>query len=257
MGFFSLKAECAICNKEVGLTRYQIANKKWICPDCLKKCGLNIMTPTKQMTVEDIKDKMSWKMEYEEELNTFNATKKISSFIEFDDDQDKWLIPDGFMGKKKNPKIYNYSDIVDFELLEDEETVIKGGLGKSIVGGVFFGNIGAIVGGTTGQKKSKAVCKSLKIKITLRDLQNPVVYINFLSTETKKSSFIYKCIYDTAQECLSALQLICNNEDTTEENYNAAQISSADEIMKFKNLMDNGVITKEEFEAKKKQLLGL
>lgn len=33
--------------------------------------------------------------------------------------------------------------------------------------------------------------------------------------------------------------------------------SSADELKKFKDLFDNGVITEEEFEAKKKQLLGL
>ena len=33
--------------------------------------------------------------------------------------------------------------------------------------------------------------------------------------------------------------------------------SAADEIMKFKRLLDNGVISQEEFETKKKQLLGL
>lgn len=33
--------------------------------------------------------------------------------------------------------------------------------------------------------------------------------------------------------------------------------SSADEIMKLKNLLDMGIITQEEFDAKKKQLLGL
>lgn len=33
--------------------------------------------------------------------------------------------------------------------------------------------------------------------------------------------------------------------------------SNADELMKYKNLLDNGVITQEEFDAKKKQLLGL
>lgn len=33
--------------------------------------------------------------------------------------------------------------------------------------------------------------------------------------------------------------------------------SNADELKKYKNLLDNGTITKEEFEAKKKQLLGL
>lgn len=34
-------------------------------------------------------------------------------------------------------------------------------------------------------------------------------------------------------------------------------ISSADEILKFKNLLENGIISEEEFEAKKKQLLGI
>ena len=36
-----------------------------------------------------------------------------------------------------------------------------------------------------------------------------------------------------------------------------SQISLADEIKKFKDLLDMGAITQEEFDAKKKQLLGL
>ena len=36
-----------------------------------------------------------------------------------------------------------------------------------------------------------------------------------------------------------------------------SQISVADEIKKFKELLDMGAITQEEFDAKKKQLLGL
>ena len=35
------------------------------------------------------------------------------------------------------------------------------------------------------------------------------------------------------------------------------QPSSADELKKYKELLDSGVITQEEFDAKKKQLLGL
>ena len=34
-------------------------------------------------------------------------------------------------------------------------------------------------------------------------------------------------------------------------------ISSADEILKYKKLLDDGILTQEEFDAKKKQLLGL
>jgi predicted Zn-dependent peptidase len=35
------------------------------------------------------------------------------------------------------------------------------------------------------------------------------------------------------------------------------QTSSADELKKYKELLDQGIITQEEFDAKKKQLLGL
>ena len=37
----------------------------------------------------------------------------------------------------------------------------------------------------------------------------------------------------------------------------ASQISAAEEIKKFKELLDSGIITQEEFDAKKKQLLGI
>ena len=62
----------------------------------------------------------------------------------------------------------------------------------------------------------------------------------------------------------------CNSTDITElteeefkklsaENTqpSAPVISSADELKKFKELLDSGIITQEEFDAKKKQLLGL
>lgn len=35
------------------------------------------------------------------------------------------------------------------------------------------------------------------------------------------------------------------------------QISAADEILKLKKLLDDGILTKEELDAKKKQLLGI
>lgn len=37
----------------------------------------------------------------------------------------------------------------------------------------------------------------------------------------------------------------------------SSEASSADEIMKFKELLDSGVITQEEFDAKKKEILGV
>lgn len=46
-------------------------------------------------------------------------------------------------------------------------------------------------------------------------------------------------------------------QNSTIQNNTETNFSSADEIMKYKNLLDNGVITQEEFEMKKNQILNL
>ncbi|HAQ1921192.1 TPA: SHOCT domain-containing protein, partial [Enterococcus faecium] len=42
-----------------------------------------------------------------------------------------------------------------------------------------------------------------------------------------------------------------------DNNSKETQISSADEIKKYKELLDEGIINQEEFDFKKKELLGL
>lgn len=258
MGFFSLKQTCSICGRDVGLHRFQISNKEWICPDCFKKAGFNMSTQIGTMSSDSIKAILAEKDRSAVELESFIATKKIGTYLEIDENQKKWLIPDGFMGKNKNPLIYRYEDIVDFELLEDGSSISKGGLGRALVGGALLGGVGAIVGGVTGGKKSHSTCESLKIKITLNNISNSTVYINFINTTTKKDSFTYKGVYPLAQECVSVLQLICDSvKKPTNEGASTNTSSTADEILKFKQLLDDGIITQDEFETKKKQLLGL
>ncbi|WZY01570.1 SHOCT domain-containing protein [Bacillus sp. FSL W7-1360] len=259
MGFFDLKADCAICSKQVGLLRFQIANKEWVCPECFKKCGFTAMTPIKKMTASQVQAVLQEKEKSSNALKTFVATKKIGSYLEIDENKKQWLIPDGFFGGKKKPKIYNFTDVIDFELLEDGSSITKGGLGRAVAGGILFGGVGAVVGGVTGSKKSKATCDSLKIRITLNSIATPTTYINFIKTPTKKSSFVYKTDFTLAQECLSVLQVMCSESSGQDHSLpdSKSGTSEADEILKFKQLLDNGVITQEEFEMKKKQILGL
>ena len=252
------KVKCSTCGKEVGMfERYQIADKEWICSACFKECGFKITTKTEKMTVAGINKILDDKRAYADELAAFTVTKAVTPFIEFDDNQKKWLVPDGFAGKKKHPKIHNYSDIVSYELLEDGESIIKsGGLGRAAVGGLLLGGAGAIVGGVTGGRRSSSVCTSLRVKITLNDINDPVAYVDFLTGSTKKSSSIYKSFHESAQECLSVLQLICDQQIPPAPQTSTA-LSGADEILKYKKLLDGGAITQEEYNAKKTQLLGL
>lgn len=268
MGYFDTKVECAICGQEIGLKRYPIKNQESICSECHKKCtAVNKKLPVKYMPAEKLKEVASQYDNDRQSLRAFIATKRIDIFMQFDDNQKRWLINDGFNGAIKNPTIYNYSDIIDFELIENEESITKGGLGRAVAGGLLFGGVGAVVGGVTGGKKSKAICSSLRLRITVKDMNNPAVYVNFLTVATQKSSFVYKQRFNLAQQSVAMLQLICDQleAEAAAEPATAveagqmpsATLSAAEEIKQFKELMDAGIITAEEFEAKKKQLLGL
>ncbi len=61
--------------------------------------------------------------------------------------------------------IFSYDDIISYELLQNGESITKGGLGSAIVGGAMFGGVGAIVGRITGSKKTKQEISEFRIKI--------------------------------------------------------------------------------------------
>jgi len=159
-------------------------------------------------------------------------------------------------------KEYLYSQIVSYELIENGESIISGGLGSAVVGGLLFGFGGAIIGGVTGERTSREKCVSLIIKITINDMSKPTIFLSFIDkySAVEKSSSKYNKITKQVHECLSALQLVCETQSTeviSEVPTVPTKHTTADEIRKFKNLLDEGVITNEEFEAAKRNLLSM
>ncbi|HIX15968.1 MAG TPA: SHOCT domain-containing protein [Candidatus Hungatella pullicola] len=65
---------------------------------------------------------------------------------------------------------------------------------------------------------------------------------------------MYSVYYGSLQKILTELTLIQKEQ---KQECRSEKTSEADEILKFKKLLDDGIITQEEFEAKKKQILGL
>lgn len=278
--------ECAICKNTIGaITSRAKLKDGYVCDKChIEMVGKSILvTPVSELkkyskctaeefpaqaketamlissAVSDMKNSFAEAKTAFAELkgvfsDDFNPTKKIGD-ISFDDNTMRFSIP-----KTKHTKeIYHYDQIVDVELLEDGATVAKSGLGRAVAGGILFGGVGAIVGGVTGGRKTKDVCKSLQIKITLRNSPVPAEYIKFIDFETKKSGIIYQSNIKLAQDTMSALQLAVDmaGVNTPEPQPVQTGVSAADEIRKYKSLLDDGIITEEEFTAKKKQLLGL
>jgi hypothetical protein len=180
------------------------------------------------------------------------VTQSIGNIFMVDEQNHLWRTQDQF-GLHKST-IHRFEDIIDYELLEDGNLQIKGGLGSALAGGLTFGAAGAIVGASVGKKKTTSNCFSMSIKITLNSMNAPVENVNLLQMKVSKTSVAYKKAFAQAQEILSLLKIMTSSEKKHEVFETAA--SAADEILKFKNLLDAGIITQEEFEKKKQQLLG-
>ena len=153
-------------------------------------------------------------------------------------------------------KAYNFMDIVSVDVVEDGNSAISGNVGSTIIGGILFGGIGAVAGAAKG-KKIKKICETLGIEIRFDSLDEPVRRLVYVAKATKTDSFVYKKAIEDIKEVYDILNYVIIQNKKRSERSSEKQTSSIDEIRKYKTLFDDGVITQEEFETKKKQLLGI
>jgi len=165
---------------------------------------------------------------------------------------------------KPGDTIFSYDELIDYDLFENDLSVASGGLGRAIVGDVIAGAYGALIGGLTAKKKTKKSVDSMALQISTNNFFFPSIMITYITKETKSQKRKYTDAYSKAQESIACLNIIINQlkdkkENTTEDiayvtNTNA---DPYEELKKVKELLEMGIISQEEFEAKKKELLGL
>ena len=154
------------------------------------------------------------------------------------------------------------SDIVMFKIEGNKQFVTEtsgGGanLQGAVLGGLLFGGAAAIVGSQVGTE----------IKSTTKEMDNRIISLYYYSDGKLMVENIRSTNLDATISALrrlipqkeeSVVQLETNREkQPTIAESTKSNNSSADEIKKFKELLDSGIITQEEFDAKNKQLLGL
>ena len=242
-----------LCGAKIGLKKVMIKGGNYLCYDCVKAAGFYPLTWTGNMktSLSEIQIRINGS---NDTTNTteMTVTQSIGNIFMVDEQNHLWRTQDQF-GLHKST-IHRFEDIIDYELLEDGDLQTKGGLGSALAGGLTFGAAGAIVGASVGKKKTTSNCSSISIKITLKSMNAPVENVNLLQMKVSKTSAAYKKAFAQAQEILSLLKIMTSSAKKHEVFETAA--SAADEILKFKNLLDAGIITQEEFEKKKQQLLG-
>ncbi len=148
------------------------------------------------------------------EQQDFNISKHLKLGVHnhfyVDDVNKKFAVK---VGRKGQPKIYNYTDLGAFELNEDGNSIVNGKGLATAVGGLTFGLLGALVG-SSGKRKNQNTCTSLLVRMMVNNLDNPEVVIPFIVTETKKSSYIYTNAISESKNLIATLNYIEKQEQS-------------------------------------------
>lgn len=238
------KLQCAICENVIPLTasRYTTKDKFKICKSCLKQRKLNAVS-IQQYSLNDLTDGNREKEVSNENANESRIQKQLSQLG----------ILDTFGTKKELKALPEY--------INSDEDI------KYVTSGFYENNTILLV--LTNQRMlflDKGLVYGVnKIEIPI-DKINSVSYKKGLVLSNLKMFNgaapieVQNIANNTIEELTKEINNAIRNYNTpSNQSVNMIQnsFSAADEIKKFKELLDLGVITKEEFDLKKKDLLGI
>lgn len=195
------------------------------------------------------------KLATKEDEKKFNATNKIGNYM-WIDEKNK-LIKFSSKYKMSPTCLVRFDELNGYSLLEDGKEVIKNnGIKRAVVGGLLFGEVGAIFGATTSKTKQTQTIGTVLLFIQLSEKYKKQVIPVYFAMGLKESinSSFYRGIKKLVQECMDKIDIITSV--SVNADHSKQSISIPDEIRKFKKLLDEGIITQEEFELKKNKLLG-
>jgi hypothetical protein len=262
-----MKKSCVICGSKVGVGSYKISDGFIACSTCMKKAGYGMTTPYKvirSLTPEDLQKDPSQKITYgQKERHTSVGADKMTTADEMASFCDKY----GY-GKGQSLKwTTKHFQIIADSLSTDEYVIFCFvGLHNYISASKHDSNYAyaltnkRIIAGQ--QKLVGNHVQSIKLD-KLNDItKSRGALLGVLTIDTlneKVNVAVDKETTDRIARSLNEIIFDLKYEDKNSHNATNASsnISSADEIRKFKQLLDEGIITQEEFESKKKELLRL
>lgn len=155
-----------------------------------------------------------------------------------------------------NPCTYlNFEDINSYEVICDKQVINNDMLKNTASGKYIADGIGALVGVLSSLNSGEYIT-NLQIKLNLNNFDNPCVYVNYITRKIKADSQMAKDLIKMCDENLAKLEIILKKEETVTPQESSSK-DPIEEVKKLKELLDMGILTQEEFDKKKKELLNL
>lgn len=129
-----------------------------------------------------------------------SASKCVGDYLYVDEPNQLWCVP------TVSTKQYAFSDLLDFDIVENGDVVWGGSLLGTAVGAMAGGLTGALLGASAS--KANEVCRSLQIKLSVNSIDHPNIYITLIDHEVRKNWDEYKKAVQAADEIVGVLKVI-------------------------------------------------
>lgn len=146
------------------------------------------------------KEEIKKKQEEKADRIKRSSTKRIGDYIYIDEPNQLWCIPEN------GTRQYAFSDLLDYEVIDNGEVVVGGSVLGTAVGAMAGGLTGALLGASAS--KATDWCNELKIKLSVNDISTPTIEIPLIKKAALKDSNAYKKAVQTADEIAGVLKVI-------------------------------------------------
>lgn len=160
------------------------------------------------------------------------------------------------------PYLYSYDSIQGYDYYEnDSQIVSKDGVGKAVGGAVLFGVAGAIVGNAMRHESSNTQITNMRVSLLLDNPYQSVAEFVFKhGNGVTYGSADYIKLKQQADLLLGLFDHMAGKDDEKngqpkQEGCSSKPFSPSDEIMKLKSMLDEAIITEEEFATMKQKLI--
>ena len=266
MGLFSNKDKpCPVCGKPTPRLLATKIQGEPICGDCAVQI-LADFDVQKNWTMNDLLEHLQYRAENKARVESFQPTRTV-------DCGHSLLIDDAsrcFYLKKwsdNNPPIVSFDSIMGFEVSMGWNVVEhwSKGMPRTPYQAPQLGVLGALGAlsnalDRNAEKQQRSRSENLKITLQLNDpylkkfeLMDESVFGNDEFDFSRKLS-VELARVNAVGDVVAAMT---GSVSSSQASAAPSAEHTADDILKFKSLLDAGVITQAEFDAKKKQLLGI
>ena len=248
MGFFSkVPTLCAICGSDCSTAggKKQLKDAT-VCWSCLIHAGYNPKDASK-LSLSDVYPEASIRNKALTAIKEMPVSLQLQNMC-IDTDGKRWYCKGGLLTGDgdvcaETIGVHSLSDlqVVWVESYTSSTTISKtenNGIKRAIIGGVLAGSTGAVIGAVTANHITTSEAHS-----------NEHFYVHVRFKNEPKDYCIYLENSNEVNLLLRYFSQVPQEESTIHD--------SLDDLRKYKELLDDGIITQQDFEAKKKQLLGI